>query len=432
MAVIRPFKAVRYNKDIDLTKVCAPPYDIISPKEQLSFYENNPYNIVRLDFGLDEEGDNENYNKYTRARDYLNKWLEDGVLVKENEDAIYIYEQQFTLNNKTRSFRGIICLVKLYDFSEKVVLPHEETLSKAKKDRFNLMEQTHANFSQIYSLYLDEEKKVTPIISEYAKSAPDICFEFQNVIQKVWIVKDKSIIEKLREGFSDKQLFIADGHHRYETCLNYKKMMEERESKKEDAPYNYCMMMLVDMDDEGLVVFPTHRIVRGISDFNEYNLIDRIKEEFYVEKIDIKNDPVGEMEEVLTKNSSGISFVFYTGHSYFYLVKLKDVKYIDQALPQKPKSYRHLDVTVLHTLIMEKCLGIDKENMAGAKNLLYTRDIDEAVKQAQSEDVDCVFLLNATKIHQIKDVSLDNEKMPQKSTYFYPKLVTGIVMYKFD
>lgn len=443
MANIIPFKGLRYNNEkiTDLSLVTTPPYDIISSEGQEMFFERHSKNVIRLELGKENENDTAENNKYTRAADYLKEWIAEGTLTFESKPALYLYEQIFTLKDgSTKSFKGFITLVELEEFSKGIILPHEETLSKAKTDRFNLMSTTYSNFSQIFSLYMDPEKQITGIMEKLSQQPPHITFtSWDNIIQNLWIVTDEEIIAKICKYFSDKQLFIADGHHRYETALNFRnKLRDENPDYAKDELFNYVMMMLVEMDDPGLVVFPTHRLVRDIAHFDELTLIDQLNENFNVEKIAVEANTAKTgnistlIEQALNERSSGKVFGLYTGKDYYYILTLKDSAVMQKNLPDKSAAYRNLDVSILHTLILDKLLGIDMENMANQKNLTYTRNSEEAIEWVRNGDFQCSFLLNATKVHEIKDVSLAKEKMPQKSTYFYPKLITGLVMNKFE
>jgi len=439
MANIIPFKGLRYNteKIKDLGLVTTPPYDIISPDEQEMFYNMHPNNVIRLEYGKEYQDDNTENNRYTRAAEYLNNWIKEGILIYESQPAIYLYEEIFTLKDgTTKSFKGFITLVKLEEFSKGVILPHEETLSKAKTDRFNLMSTTYSNFSQIYSLYIDIERKLSKIIDNISSTPPCISFKsWDGIIQNLWIVTNHETIAKIQKYFENKQLFIADGHHRYETALNFRnKMREENPNYREEDLFNYVMMMLVDMDDPGLVVFPTHRLVKNLDHFDENKLVNELTENFDIEKFHSEQNAENmalEIEKTLSENSHQKTFALYTGKNYYYIFTLKNANIMDSMLPDKSLAYRNLDVSILHTLVLDKLLGIDMENMANQKNLTYTRDSKEAIEWVKNGNFQCSFLLNATKVHEIKDVSLANEKMPQKSTYFYPKLITGLVMNKF-
>ncbi len=434
MAHIIPFRGLRYNKNENLTAVTTPPYDIISPKEQESFYEQSEHNVIRLELGKEYDSDTTNNNRYTRSAATLKDWIDKQVLCFEDKPAVYLYEEIFSLpGGESKSFKGFITLVELEEFSKKIVLPHEETLSKAKTDRFNLMDATHANFSQIYCLYMDSQKVLTKLIDEISSKQADVSFTASDGIRhKLWIVTDEATVSAIQTGFADKQLFIADGHHRYETALNYRnKMREEHPDYQKEDLFNYVMMMLVEMDDPGLVVLPTHRMVKNLEHFDENEVLKKLAGTFAAEKIAVKNDAAKEMEVALAAHTEEKVFAFYTGKDYFYLLTLTDKSAMKTHIADKSDAWLGLDVAVLHTLILGDVFGIDMENMANQKNLVYTRYAKEAAEGAASGEYQCCFLLNATKVREIKDVSLANEKMPQKSTYFYPKLITGLVMNKF-
>lgn len=426
MADIKAFKALRYADSENLKNLVTPPYDIISEEAQKGYYEKDENNVIRLEYGYINETDTETDNRYTRAGKFLEKWLQNGVLKVDSENAFYIYEEVFSHEGKEKSFKGIFARVRLEEFEKKIVLPHEETLSKAKADRFLLMEHTDCNFSPIYLLYMDEQRKIVNIIEENSKDKPDVSFMNEDgVLQNLWILKDKEAINNIEKGFSDKQLFIADGHHRYETALNFRnKKREENPDFTGEEGFNFVMSFLMDMDNEGLVVFPTHRMLKDIENFSEEETLEKLKENFKVEKIsgmDIEKGIACDTKKV---------FGLYTGKDYYYRITLEDESLTEKEMPNASEYYRALDVSVLHSMILEKYFGIDKENMANQKNLVYTRSYSEAVESVKNGEFQCSFIINATKIRQIKDISLNNEKMPQKSTYFWPKLVTGIVMNK--
>lgn len=437
MAHIIPFRGMRFNTEKvgDLKQVTTPPYDIISPEEQDGFYQKHANSVIRLEFGKEYADDTPQNNRYTRAAKDLKAWIDEQILIFEEKPAVYLYEEVFTLKNgETKAFKGFMTLVQLEEFSKKIVLPHEETLSKAKTDRFNLMDATHANFSPIYCLYMDEKQKLSPIIREIAAGAPDISFTAcDGIEQHLWIVTDEAVIRAVQDGFADRQLFIADGHHRYETALNFRnKLREENPNDNADALYNYVMMLLVDMDDPGLVVFPTHRMLKDLESFDEEAVLGALEGTFAIEKVSVGENAAAAMEESLAAAGSDEKvFAFYTGKDYFYRLTLTDKTAMAKAISGKSDAYLGLDVTVLHTLILHKVFGIDMENMANQKNLVYTKQAEEAVDCVKGGGFQCAFLLNATKVREIKDVSLANEKMPQKSTYFYPKIITGLVMNKF-
>ena len=426
MAEVKAFKGLRYNENIkgQIADLVTPPYDIITSDQQKGYYEKNENNVIRLEHGMINDSDNELENKYTRAKKTLDEWMSKNVLVHDEMPAYYVYEQVFSVNGEEKAFKGIFSRVRIEEFSKEIVLPHEETLSKAKTDRFSLMCETNCNFSPIYLLYLDEEKKVVSVIDKNSTASPDISFVSEDgIIQNIWIVTDEAEIAKIEKGFSDKQLFIADGHHRYETALNYRnKKRAENPNYSADDGFNFVMSFLVEMDNDGLLVFPTHRMLKDLNNFSEEDIIEKLSEDFIVEKV-MSTDIEKEIASADTK-----IFGLYTGKDYYYKVTLKEKDAMSKYLPEKSSFYRNLDVSILHTMILERFFGIDKENMANQTNLIYTRSYNEAIDRVKSGEFECSFIINATKIREIKDVSLNKEKMPQKSTYFWPKLVTGIVM----
>lgn len=425
MAEIKAFKGMRYtdNGGTLNTLVC-PPYDIISDAQRGEYIERNPYNIIRLE--LPKGGD----ERYREAGNTLDKWLDKEILVCDGEDSIYVYEMQFTANGARRSLKGFVTLVKLTDFSEGIILPHEETLSKAKQDRFDLMSETFCNFSQIYSLYMDEDNSVCGMIDGSSKGAPDMeVTDGDGTVHRMWRVSDKDTLLKLTEAFADKKLYIADGHHRYETALNFHRSLCAEGKAVPGDESGYVMMMLVNMENSGLVVFPTHRIVHGLSEFDAEKIINECRNYFTVAEAPDE----GRMQAALNKayDEGKKAFAMYVGAGKCFVMTLKDEAAVKKLLPDMSEAYCGLDVSVLHSLVLERIFGIDKENMANQKNLGYTRSREEALKAVDMGGADCSFILNPTKVSEIRDVAAAGEKMPQKSTYFYPKLITGLVMNRF-
>ena len=426
LALVKGFRGLRFNteKSGDISIVVCPPYDIISEEQRLQYIKQNEYNIIRLEL---PKGD----NPYESAKTVLDKWLENGILQREDKDAVYIYEEEFTAYGRPYKVKGCIVRVKIEEFEKGVILPHEFTLSKAKEDRFNLMKATNCNFSQIYALYSDEENKTISKLDELSVGKPDIeLTDGDGVIHRMWIVTDESAVSAVCSDFTDRKLFIADGHHRYETALNYRNYCRENGLAKEGDAVDYQMMMLVNMEHPGLVVFPTHRIVRDLEHFDKREVLKACEKYFNITEY----DSLDNIESVLTElyNNNEKAFGMYCGEGKWTLLVLKTLDTMAELLPNVSKASQGLDVSVLHTLILEKLMGIDAENMAKQINLTYVKQIDDAVKSVDGGTADCAFILNPTKISEICDVSSAGEKMPQKSTYFYPKLITGLVMNKLD
>ena len=422
MATVKVFPALRFtDKAGDIAKNVCPPYDIVSPAAREDYIKESENNIIRLELPVGE-------NAYADAAALYKKMRHDGVLACDKTPGFYVYEEEFTAYGETFRIKGVFARVKLCEFSENVVLPHEETLSKAKTDRFNLMSATYCNFSPIYSMYTDESHEISGKIAALTAGKPEIEFTAPDgVIQRLWKLDKSAETDAIEKAFEKKQLFIADGHHRYETALNFKKKLtEDGVIQNDEHPGNYVLMMLIDMENPGLVVFPTHRLVHGLKNFDLPSTLEKIREYFDVSEIEHCN-----IESALAKNAAKKAYVLCAGQKFYLLVLKENEKIrvsLDSLNPGKSNAYKNLDVTVLHSLILEKLFGIDKENMARQINLSYTRDMDEAIRLSGAEGYNCAFLINPTAVSEIKDVALAGEKMPQKSTYFYPKLITGLVM----
>ncbi len=421
MAQVVPYRALRFTKQAgDIAALTCPPYDIISEEQRQNFLSENPNNIIRLELPRDGE------NPYTVAGQTLTDWLQSGVLRQDDTPAFYIYDITFHVNGE-KHITGLVGRVHLEEFEKGIVLPHEFTLSKAKTDRLNLMHATGCNFSNIYSLYRAEDP-ASPIhdvmqLTEKATLVHEMT-DGDGLTHRLWALTDAELNAAVTAAFADLKLYIADGHHRYETALNYRRELQNNGRFTQDA--DFCMMMLVEMSHPGLVVFPTHRIVRDLPQFFAEKLLDDCATYF-----DLQTVPFEEVQACLDAAYANEkkAFGFFDGTQSIVLT-LKDTAVMDALLPELSAVSRQLDVTVLHTLILERLLGIDKENMANQKNLTYTREADEAVAAVKAGNANCCFLLNPTRVSEIRDVAAAGEKMPQKSTYFYPKLITGLTMNK--
>lgn len=421
MAEIKPIRALRYTERAGALATCVcPPYDIVNEAEYQALCEENPNNLIRLE--LPRGGD----ERYETAGQLLNTWLAEGILKRDDQPGIYLYREAFSVGEKAYAFDGLVCLVGLRPFSDRVVLPHEETLSGAKEDRFRLMCATGCNFSSVYSLYRDESGEIRELVAK-ARGLP-VLAEFtdgEGVTHSLRKIEEPAQLAALQAAFADKQLFIADGHHRYETALNFKAHLEQNGNPNGwDA--GSILMTLVDLQDDGLVVLPTHRLITGIA-VDKQAFLARAAEHFTVTEY----ADVAEAEQVLEQNRDRHAFALYTGGQGFTLLVGKASA--DQLTVEgRSEAYARLDVTVLHTLLLEGVLGIDRENMARQINLRYTRSAAEAVESVQRGASSAAFLLNPTRIEEIRAVAEAGDKMPQKSTYFYPKLKTGLVMNQFS
>ncbi len=390
MAVIKPFGGMRFTEKAgEIGELVCPPYDIISEKEREDYIKANENNIIRLELPVGGEG------RYKEAGDLLEKFMSEGILAKDTEDSIYVYEMEFTANGVKNSLKGFVSLVKLTDFSEGIVLPHEETLSKAKVDRFNLMSETNCNFSQIYSLYMDEDGSVYSLIDGCSKGEADMSVtDPDGTIHKMWCVTDKSVTDAVTAKFADKKLYIADGHHRYETACNYNKHLIENGKATENS--GFIAMMLVNIENDGLVVFPTHRIVRDLEKFDSATLLKECEKYFEIVSPPSQERMKAAMDKLYDNGQK--AFSLYLGEGKCHLMILKENDAVKAILPDKSDAYCGLDVSVLHNLVLEKIFGIDKENMANQKNLTYTRSVEEAIAAVDNGEADCSFILNPKKV----------------------------------
>ena len=420
MAHIIPFKGLLYNPEkVSGDDVTAPPYDVITPDYKETLYRKSPYNIVRIDSGKVMAGDTDTSNKYTRARDLLKKWVKEEILVRDETPAFYGYEIDYLFSGERKQLKGILALVKIEELG-KGIYPHEETHSKPKADRLNLMKSCFANISPIYSLYNSPDKIVSTILSDIHKAPFISGTDADGARHSIFKITDKSQIESIVRELYDKPLFIADGHHRYEVALEFKKEMEAKEGKGERAkgevktkggPWDYVMMFLANMADEGITILPAHRLVRGLK---ENDIYQKLESDFTISRLPETVTVPGPLS-LEGKNVFGL---YMDKEQCCYILKYKR-----DGLSDLPPALKDLDVVVLHELILRRDLGIT--------DIAYEMDINEAVGRVRKGDFDGVFFLNPTGIGDVERVALSNLRMPPKSTYFYPKVLTGLVINSF-
>jgi len=428
MADLRPFRGIKYDlKKVKLDGVVSQPYDKITDSMREDYYAKDEHNIVRIIKGRPEPSDSKEDNVYTRAKSHFDMWLKEGILNRDEEPAYYVYHQQFEapgLGKRTR--KGFICTIKLTPFEAGVVLPHEKTLSKPKEDRLNLVRATKANFGQIFMLYPDTHNEIYGLLDPFAKGPAEMeALEEGGVKHRVWTVEDAAVIDSVCEAMRDKVLFIADGHHRYETALDYMEEMKSRDpSHTGDEPYNYRMVTLVGMEDPGLVILPTHRLIHSLKGFNLDVLMKRAEEYF---EIRTTNGLASTLEE-MKKPTDGHAFGACAAGRFYVLVSKPNSGW-ERLLPKdRSGDWRSLDVVVLHQVMIQELLGISEEKVISQENISYLRDPKEGIEAVDSGDAQLLVLVNPTRISQVKAVASRREKMPQKSTDFFPKLITGLVM----
>jgi len=428
MVHIIPFKGLRYNQEkiSNPASVVTPPYDIIDEVAQARYYAEHPANIIRLELGFIFPQDTSNNNRYTRAAQYLEKWIEDETLVPEEKPALYIYQQEFYFQGKRLIRTGFVCGLKVEPYATGNILPHEETLSKPKADRLQLMRATKSNFSSIFGLFADEEGNVENILlNEIKGKLPDInIVDEANEVHKVWVITDQQIINRVVDALAEKRVYIADGHHRYETALNYAAEMKEQ---GHDG-YDYVMTTLVNIYNEGLVIFPTHRIVGDIPDFKLEAFEKDLSALFEVEFFGNKDSISSFMQELKIRGEKNHVFGMYADKG-LYLLQLKDFDQASRLLPaDKSNAWKKLDVALLDNLILDHLLGIGENKRRDQEHIRYSHSEYQLIEQVDSKPHQLGFLLNPTRVEEIIEVAQAGDKMPQKSTYFYPKLITGLII----
>lgn len=434
MVDIRPFRGYRYDKEkVDIRNVVSPPYDVISPEFREELYRRSDCNIVRIILGKDEGGDNDSENKYTRASDFFNSWIENGYLKPDDRPCIYIYSQEFEVRGKKKDRTGFVAVVELEQLG-KNILPHEFTLKGPKVGRRLLLEKARANFGQIFSIYLDQEKKIDSILDRKKENPPEFDMtDDEGIRHRLWVIKKDETIKMIVKEMKNKKIFIADGHHRYETSLEYSN------DHPEDKKAKCIMMTLVNMKNEGLVILPTHRLVKDLDDFDKEQMIDNLKTNFDMKIMEFDESTEKEKREEMFKkmreDPGKHFFGMFLGDNKYFVFTLKDEGAMDEKAKDRSKPWRKLDVSILHVLILEDLLGIDTTKPEKQRHVEYikgTKDaVEECVAKVKKGECQIAFFMNPTKIEEVEEVAGNGDRMPQKSTFFYPKVYTGFVMYKF-
>lgn len=418
MINIRPFKGVCYNLDkiTDLSQVVCPPYDVINKEDQDFYYKQSPYNFIRLILNKVEPQDNSIHNKYSRAAVFFNEWLKLLILKQDQEEALYFYRQDFFYEDKELSRFGFIALLELDDSG--IVFPHENTHTAPKNDRLELVKNIKSNLSPIFTIFSDKSKIIDSIFTkEFSHKKPDFLLkDTAGIRNSIWRLTDKEKISKLNKAMSKKQIFIADGHHRFEVALMYLKLIQKNDKDYSPAKgYNYVMTYFTPFESEGLCIMPVHRIVNLVKG------IDLLKNTFKITKLNSIEDMQDKLNSYSRKKH--VFGLYYKGQSL--LLELKNNTSYCGELKEK-KCFKDLDVAILDFYILNELLKIKKDA------IIYTKDIIEAKECVDKNDSFAAFILRQTTIEQIKDVALCGEKMPPKSTYFYPKLLSGLVVHRFD
>jgi len=432
MAKIFPFRGLTYDpgKIGDFSSVVAPPYDVISPEYQAELYDRSPRNVARIDFCSDPD-------PYEAVPKRFREWQEDGTLVAEDAPAIYYLSQEYTLGDGVaRERRGFIALTAIEDFGGGIH-GHENTLAEPKEDRLKLMLACDAQFSSILALYTDEKPTLTDALSEHVKSRPPKveAAEGEYGTSRLWAVTDPGLIGMVQEAMSRQAVFIADGHHRYEAACSYRaRRLAERPGASGDAGFNRVMMYFANLQEEGVVILPTHRLVRELPEAPMPALEENLQRHFHVEAFPRDGDGRRRFLDTVRNPEGGQRLLgaYFRADSRYLALRVRDSETMRHLAPDMGPELRSLDVTTLHVLLMEHLLGVSTRDAVNTDAVAYTHDAAEALAEVESGGCQAAFILNPPTAGEMVAVSLKGEKMPQKSTYFFPKLVTGLVIHKVE
>ena len=439
MAQVYPFRALRYNPGrVRLADVVTQPYDKISPAMQDRYYAASPGNLVRIILGRREAADNDRANVYTRAAAYFSDWRRNDIFLQDEQPSFYAYSERFVApgtSGPAYERRGFIGLGKIEDYSAGVVFRHEQTLSAPKTDRLNLLRATRAHFGQIFMLYSDPQRAVDSLLFSGLPPANIDLTDEDGVQHRVWKVSAPDAVGQVQRLMADKKLIIADGHHRYETATNYR---NERRKQAEDvqgglgpdAPYERVMMTFVNMDAEGLTILPTHRVVFGLENFDVVRAVEQARPYFIVNPLRERVDAGRSAELLARKGQDHTALIAVTPHGDFTFEARPDADMAPLMAALSPRQ-RKLDVAKLHKVILEGLLGISEEDIRNQKHINYVREAREAIERVR-QGANVAFLMNSVPIGQMRDVAFAGEVMPQKSTDFYPKLLSGLTVYALE
>ena len=419
MTEIKPFQGIHYDPEriINASKVMCPPYDVISPLQQDAFYAASEHNFIRVDLGKDKPGDDKDNNKYTRAKDIFNQWLKDGILVQDDQPSIYYYRQEYKVQGERHSRLGFIALMKIQDEANSKIFPHENTHAAAKEDRYKLWTTVGANLSQIFVCFSDKERKVEKVFSAHVAATKPMfeVIDEDGVKHVFWRLDEPKFVNQIVHTLANQALFIADGHHRYEVACEIRRHKLARVEKPTgQEPFNFVMTYFTNIDSKDLRIFPMHRIVKKLP-----GQLSFLEEFFRMDRIKSRTD----LLVLLAKaGQNEHAFGLYTKAGYM-LLRLKNTALIDKTIKEGSRDYRRLDATILKYFVFDK-LGVKSED------IIYTKDAAEVIVRVNDGAAEAGFIMNPVKIQQLKAVALNGERMPPKTTYFYPKVLTGLTSYR--
>jgi len=426
MAKIEPFRALVYNQEKikGLSSVVCPPYDIILPAQQQHYHDISPYNLIHILLGQDIPGE----DKYQRAKNIFKDWQKNKILIYDESPAVYFYSQQYNLKGEKRTRLGFIARLYLED-KNSTIYGHEHTHLAPKEDRLKLLKSVKANLSPIFVIFSDKKRVIQNIYQQHIQNKEpfiDIADE-EKIIHKLWKLDSPSILNRLKSGMENENIFIADGHHRYEVACAYRDEMSKRlGAALPDAGFNYTLAYFTNTKSNSLTILPIHRLVKLDSPMDTKNILISIGDYFDVEELKDKARFFFLMEKA--GSSEHVLGMYY--NTKYHLLRLKNVKILDKLIYDKPFEFRSLDVSILNYIILSKMLNIDLEN--DKDDIIFSHNPGELIEKADANDAYVVFFLNPAKIQQIVSVALAGQKMPPKSTYFYPKVLSGLVINKHE
>ena len=429
MIEVKPFHGLLYDTKVTgpLIEVIAPPYDVISPALQESLYQKNPHNVVRLILGKEFSTDSEMDNRYTRSANIFQKWLKEEVLVRDPQPGFYLYSQEYEFEGEKFCRTGFFARVKTEAFSEGNILPHEFTLSKAKTDRNHLLNACHANFSPIFGLYSDPEGDIDALLKDEGNIEPLSVIDDGSVVHRIWRLKNPATCQKISDQIRDKKIYIADGHHRYETALAF---TEANQDKVEDCAH--VMMFLTSMDSDSMSIFPIHRVVKSPEPFDRESFLKKAEEYFDISSWSGSLNGTEVKSQLKELGNSQITFCAYMGKDHTFILKVKDKKNVVPLLDHnEPEDMQVLDVAQLHALLFRHLLKIDTREKSGQQYVSYKVNSEEAMGMVDSGDYDVAFFMNPTLIEHVRRLAEKGVRLPQKATFFYPKLLSGLVINRF-
>lgn len=438
VADIRPFRGIRYNQEAvgDLSLVVAPPYDVIDGEARDSYYNRHPYNVVRLTLNRPKRSDAGPDEPYARASQFLDRWLAQRILIQDPSPGIYLYRQRYLIEGNYRELTGLVARVRVQDFSDGVILPHEEIMPKPLEDRMKLLDYTKTNLSMVQALYSDPTEKLKkPILAELERFPLAQFQTADGVAHDVWGVIDDDFAKRMIRFFKGKKLYIADGHHRYQTALEYsQRAARSGTDAGEEDPRHYLMMLIVEMENPGLSLLPVHRVVKGVEKPDVEGIARSLEPWFTVREVEVPSGSrSGQVYHLLRKlegsGEDGRVFGVFLKEDRFLLLAWKPDLDAGRVIGgDQSAAYKNLDVTVLHRIVIERVLGIPHDRASVERNILFMKDPLEAVRSVDSGEGAMAFFMNPTKVGQVRDTADHGEKMPQKSTYFHPKPCSGVIM----